>query len=104
MIPGFFVHMNTRAEFSETITQTFTPKHTRRMCLCVCSRALCVLVLLLKGRAAAERVSLWAPYIRVQIRETSKQVLMQRCGLTSECLYVGEDLLKALVFLARRAR
>ena len=45
------------------------------------------------------------PDSRLQIRQTSNQVLVQRCGLTSECLYVGEDLLKALdMFLASRAR
>ncbi len=43
------------------------------------------------------------PDIRVQIRETSKQVVVQRCGFTSECLHVGEDPVKVLVFLASRA-
>ena len=54
----------------------------------------------------------------MQIRETLKQVVVQRCGLTSECLNVGEDLLQkrssisatmiseqaAQVFLASHAR
>ena len=49
--------------FSNNHTNSHPQTHKKNVCLCVCSRAPCVLVLLLKGRAAAERVSLWAGYL-----------------------------------------
>ncbi len=47
--------------FSKNHTNSHTQTHKKNVC--VCSRAPCVLVLLLKGRAAAEHVSLWAGYL-----------------------------------------
>ena len=107
LIPGFFVHMNTRAHFLKQSHKLSHP-NTKRMCVCVCVRARRVCFVIAE-RASSRRARQFMgrvpwPDIRVQIRETSKQVVVRRCGLTSECLYVVEDLLKALVFLASRAR
>ena len=88
----FRAHEYTRS-LSQTITQTLTPKHTRRMCVCVCVRARpCVLVLLLKGRAAAERVSLWQGTLTIHPRADSGNILASACAALwahqrmSECL------------------
>ncbi len=63
LMPGFFVHMNTHAHFLKQSHKLSHP-NTQEEGVCVCVRARpCVLVLLLKGRAAAERVSLWAGYL-----------------------------------------
>ena len=44
----FRAHEYTRS-LTQTITQTLTPKHKKNVCLCVCSRAPCVLCYCLKG-------------------------------------------------------
>jgi hypothetical protein len=97
LIPGFFVHMNTRAHFLKQSHKLSHPtKHTRRMCVCVRARP-CVLVLLLKGRAAAERVSLWQGTLTIHPRADSGNIKASGCAALwahqqmSEC---REDLLK----------
>jgi hypothetical protein len=59
----FRAHEYTRS-LSQTITQTLSHPNTQEesVSVCVFARAVCAL-LLLKGRAAAERVSLWAGYL-----------------------------------------
>jgi hypothetical protein len=50
LIPGFFVHMNTRAHFlKQSHKLSHTQTHKKNVCLCVCSRAPCVLCYCLKG-------------------------------------------------------
>ena len=66
LIPGFFVDISTRAHFlkqSHKQSHKLSHPNTQDECVCVCVRARpCVLVLLLRRRAAAERVSLWAGF------------------------------------------
>ncbi len=84
LIPAFIVHIYTRAHFL-TQSQTHSLPNTQEECVCVraCTP---MLVLLFKRRAVSELVSLLVPWpdIRVQIRQTSKEVVVQRCGLTSD--------------------
>jgi hypothetical protein len=67
LIPGFFVDISTRAHFlkqSHKQSHKLSHPNTQDECVCVCVRARpCVLVLLRRKRAAAERVNLWAGYL-----------------------------------------
>ena len=100
----FRAHAYTRS-LSQTITQTLTPKHKENVC--VFARAVCAL-LLLKGRAAAERVSLWAGYLgqtsACRFGKHQSKWLCSAVGSPANVCILTEDLLKALVFLASRAR
>ena len=100
----FRAHEYTRS-VSQTITQTLTPKHKQNVC--VFARAVCAL-LLIKGRAAAERVSLWAGYLgqtsAFRFVKNQSKWLCSAVGSPANVCILTEDLLKALVFLASRAR
>ena len=91
VIPGFFVHMHTRAHFL-TPSHKLSHPNTQEGWVCVYVRSPRVLACVIAERARSRRARQFMgrvpwPDIRVQIREKSKQVVVQRCGLTSECLH-----------------
>ena len=54
----FRAHVYTRS-LSQTITHTLTPKHTRRMCACLCARARVCLCYFLKGEQPPSASVYW---------------------------------------------
>ncbi len=82
--------------FSNNHTKSHIQTHKKNVCVCVFARDRVCLYYCKRASSRRARQFMgrvpW-PDIRVQIRKTSKQVVVLRCGLTSECLNVGEDLL-----------
>ena len=71
---------------SDYQTNIHTQTHKKNVCVCVC---MCVCVCVMAQKASSRRACQFMggvpwPNSRVQIRQTSKQVVVQRCGLTSD--------------------
>jgi hypothetical protein len=79
LIPGFSVHMYTHAVFltlSTTLSQNPNDFVTKRVCVSLVIRRAAAASASVYGRGSMVRRS-------AQIKQTSKQLLVQRCGLTS---------------------
>ncbi len=82
----FRAHVETRS-LCHNIKNTFTPpKHTR---MCVIVRHVCVCVCVIASGTSSRRArqlmgGVNGPNNRVHIWQTLKQVVVQRCGLTSD--------------------
>jgi hypothetical protein len=76
------MHACTRSVFHATKDTLAAHKHRRRMCVCVCV-CVCVVCYCLKGEQSPS-ASVPGLDSHVQTRQTSKQVAVPRCGLTSD--------------------